>query len=137
MCPNANKSAIRTSTLHQNARKKLVGEGEEPSPSIFFSSLLGLEKTATPLQARIVKVADAYDAMTSDRPYRRGMTHSEAVARLEDASASEFDTSIVAAFVSSGVQAELQPDDARSLRNLDTALRIEGAEVIPIEESRR
>jgi hypothetical protein len=40
VCPNANKKAVRASTLHENARKKLVGEGEEPSPSIFFSILL-------------------------------------------------------------------------------------------------
>ena len=40
MCPNANQTAIRAYTLHENARKKLVDEGEEPSPSIFFSSLL-------------------------------------------------------------------------------------------------
>ena len=38
--PKANKSAIRSYKLHEKARKKLVGEGEEPSPSIFFSSLL-------------------------------------------------------------------------------------------------
>lgn len=41
MCPKANKSAIRSYKLHEKARKKLVGEGEEPSPSIFFSILLG------------------------------------------------------------------------------------------------
>ena len=35
----------------------------------------GLKGEETPRTARIVKVADAYDAMTSDRPYRRGMRH--------------------------------------------------------------
>src|ERR1035438_6676108 len=38
--PEANKSAIRAYKLHENDRKKLLGEGEEPSPSIFFISLL-------------------------------------------------------------------------------------------------
>ena len=38
--PNARKSAIRAYKFRENARKKLVGEGKEPSPSIFFSSLL-------------------------------------------------------------------------------------------------
>ena len=40
MRPNANKTAIRAYALHENARKKLVCEGEEPSQSIFFSILL-------------------------------------------------------------------------------------------------
>jgi hypothetical protein len=40
VCPKAKKSAIRAYKLHEKARKKLVGEGEDPSPSIFFSSLL-------------------------------------------------------------------------------------------------
>jgi hypothetical protein len=40
VCPDANKSAIRASRLRENARKKLVGEGEQTSPSIFFISLL-------------------------------------------------------------------------------------------------
>ena len=40
MCPNARKSAIRAYKFRENARKKLVGEGTEPSPSIFFSILL-------------------------------------------------------------------------------------------------
>jgi len=41
VCPNARKSAVRAYKFRENTRKKLVGEDEEPSPSIFFSSLLG------------------------------------------------------------------------------------------------
>jgi hypothetical protein len=40
VCPNARKSAIRAYKFRENTRKKLVGEGKDPSPSIFFSSLL-------------------------------------------------------------------------------------------------
>ena len=40
MCPNANKTAIRAYTLHENPGKKLLGEGKDPSMSIFFSILL-------------------------------------------------------------------------------------------------
>jgi putative nucleotidyltransferase with HDIG domain len=58
----------------------------------------GLKGTETPLQARIVKVADSYDAMTSDRPYRRGMTHAQAMAILKKVSGSETDPEIVGAF---------------------------------------
>jgi putative nucleotidyltransferase with HDIG domain len=58
----------------------------------------GLKGAETPLQARIVKVADSYDAMTSDRPYRRGMTHAQAMAILQKVSGSETDPEIVRAF---------------------------------------
>jgi len=40
LCPNARKSAIRAYKFREKPPKKLVGEGEVPSPSIFFSSLL-------------------------------------------------------------------------------------------------
>jgi HD-GYP domain-containing protein (c-di-GMP phosphodiesterase class II) len=90
---------------------------------------LGLEQDRTPLQARIVKIADAYDAMTSDRPYRRGMSDAEAVRRLEEASGTEFDTVIVQAFVKCGIQAEHAPDESRSLRILGAVVENERQEV--------
>lgn len=57
-----------------------------------------LEGEAIPLLARIITVADAYDAMTSDRPYRDAMPSRVARLRLAQAVGSQFDTSIVAAF---------------------------------------
>jgi HD-GYP domain-containing protein (c-di-GMP phosphodiesterase class II) len=48
--------------------------------------------------ARILSVADAYDAMTSDRPYREAMPSRVARLRLAQAVESQFDTSVVAAF---------------------------------------
>jgi HD-GYP domain-containing protein (c-di-GMP phosphodiesterase class II) len=59
---------------------------------------LGLRGPATPLSARIVHVADAYDAMTSDRPYRRGMSHDEAIRVLEQYAGTQFDAKIVPVF---------------------------------------
>ena len=59
---------------------------------------LGLRGDATPLSARIVHVADAYDAMTSDRPYRRGMSHEEAIRVLEQNAGTQFDGAIVPLF---------------------------------------
>jgi HD-GYP domain-containing protein (c-di-GMP phosphodiesterase class II) len=52
----------------------------------------------TPLVSRIISVADAYNAMTSDRPYRDAMPSRVARLRLAQAVESQFDTSVVAAF---------------------------------------
>jgi HD-GYP domain-containing protein (c-di-GMP phosphodiesterase class II) len=52
-----------------------------------------------PLEARIVKVADAFDAMLSDRPYRKALSLDEALDQLRGGSGSEFDPSAVEAFI--------------------------------------
>jgi HD-GYP domain-containing protein (c-di-GMP phosphodiesterase class II) len=51
-----------------------------------------------PLLARIIAVADSYNAMTSDRPYRDAMPSRVARLRLAQAVESQFDTGVVAAF---------------------------------------
>jgi len=53
---------------------------------------------AIPLPGRIIAVADAFDAMTSDRPYRRRMTRKAAAAELARHSGQQFDPAVVAAF---------------------------------------
>jgi HD-GYP domain-containing protein (c-di-GMP phosphodiesterase class II) len=57
----------------------------------------GLRGDEIPLLARIIAVADAYDAMTSDRPYREAMPSRVARLRLAQAVEAQFDTSVVAA----------------------------------------
>jgi response regulator RpfG family c-di-GMP phosphodiesterase len=58
----------------------------------------GLSGQDIPLISRIIAVADAYNAMTSDRPYRDAMPSRVARLRLAQAVDSQFDTSVVAAF---------------------------------------
>jgi HD-GYP domain-containing protein (c-di-GMP phosphodiesterase class II) len=58
----------------------------------------GLRGDEIPLLSRIIAVADAYNAMTSDRPYRDAMPSRVARHRLAQAVESQFDTSVVAAF---------------------------------------
>ncbi|CAN5372610.1 hypothetical protein BH20ACT13_BH20ACT13_00170 [soil metagenome] len=58
----------------------------------------GLSEGAIPLVSRIIAVADAYNAMTSDRPYRDAMPSRVARLRLAQAVDSQFDTAVVAAF---------------------------------------
>jgi putative nucleotidyltransferase with HDIG domain len=57
-----------------------------------------LRSDEIPLLSRIIAVADAYDAMTSDRPYRKPMPSHVARLRLARAVESQFDTTVVAAF---------------------------------------
>ena len=52
-----------------------------------------------PLGARVIAVADAFDAMTSDRPYRAAMSVGEAVEEIKRCADSQFDPVIVAAFL--------------------------------------
>jgi diguanylate cyclase (GGDEF)-like protein len=51
-----------------------------------------------PLGARIVSVCDAYDAIVTDRPYRPGRSHDEAIAELRRCAAKQFDPVVVDAF---------------------------------------
>ena len=57
-----------------------------------------LAASEIPLLSRIIAVADAYDAMTSDRPYRDAMPSRVARLRLAQAVESQFDTTVVASF---------------------------------------
>jgi putative nucleotidyltransferase with HDIG domain len=60
----------------------------------------GLVGDQIPLLSRIISVADAYDAMTSDRPYREAMQSRVARSQLAQAVETQFDTAVVAAFES-------------------------------------
>ncbi len=59
----------------------------------------GLVKSQIPLIGRIISVADAYDAMTSRRPYRKALTHEQAVQELKNNAGTQFDPAIVKVFI--------------------------------------
>ncbi|MGE5405272.1 MAG: HD domain-containing phosphohydrolase [Candidatus Saccharibacteria bacterium] len=59
---------------------------------------LGIKGNEIPLECRILAVANAYDAMTNDRPYRKALTHEEALAELKRCAGEQFDPSIVEKF---------------------------------------
>jgi response regulator RpfG family c-di-GMP phosphodiesterase len=59
---------------------------------------LKLKGNEVPLIARIIAVADTYDAMTSDRSYRRALPHEVAVAEIERCSGTQFDPEVAASF---------------------------------------
>jgi HD-GYP domain-containing protein (c-di-GMP phosphodiesterase class II) len=58
----------------------------------------GLAGEAIPLGARVVAVCDAFDAMTSNRPYRRTMDETGALAELQRHAGTQFDPDVVRAF---------------------------------------
>jgi HD-GYP domain-containing protein (c-di-GMP phosphodiesterase class II) len=59
----------------------------------------GLSERRIPIEARIVAIADAFDAMISPRPYRQALTHEHALAEVEDCAGSQFDPVAAELFV--------------------------------------
>jgi HD-GYP domain-containing protein (c-di-GMP phosphodiesterase class II) len=59
---------------------------------------LGLKGKDVPLIARIISVSDTYDAMTSDRAYRRALPHEVAIGEIERCSSTQFDPEVARAF---------------------------------------
>jgi HD-GYP domain-containing protein (c-di-GMP phosphodiesterase class II) len=58
----------------------------------------GLAGVEIPLGARVIAVCDAWDAMVTDRPYRRAMPREEALAEIERCAGTQFDPDVVEAF---------------------------------------
>ncbi len=81
----------------------------------------GLSGHEIPMISRILAVADAYNAMTSDRPYRDAMPSRVARMRLAQSVESQFDTTVVAAFeaILAGATEEYR-SGARTDFNLET-----------------
>jgi HD-GYP domain-containing protein (c-di-GMP phosphodiesterase class II) len=73
----------------------------------------GLKGEQIPLLGRIVSVADAFDAMTTDRPYSKAMTFEAAIARLKFLAGKKFDPKCVEAFERAAEAGDLNPAKAR------------------------
>jgi HD-GYP domain-containing protein (c-di-GMP phosphodiesterase class II) len=81
----------------------------------------GLKNTEIPVVSRIVCVIDAFDAMVSSRPYRKGLPYEEAVRRLTEASGTQFDPVVVRTFLSFA-QAEMPTVFAAAGTSVSSAL---------------
>jgi len=68
--------------------------------------------TDIPREARIIAVADAFDAMMSKRPYRNGLTFTEAMAELRRVAGSQFDPEVVDAFFEVARNETFVPDNS-------------------------
>jgi putative two-component system response regulator len=84
---------VKPIILHHQERFDGSTEGEFPGYPA------GLKWDQIPIGARIIAVVDAYDAITTTRPYRRGLPEDEAFRRLREASGSQFDPKIVEIFI--------------------------------------
>ncbi len=67
----------------------------------------GLKGDNIPLLAKIVAVADTYDAMTTDRPYRRALSKEEALEELKRCAGTQFDENVVKAFIKAYERGEI------------------------------
>src|SRR5467141_4581743 len=81
----------------------------------------GLQGAEIPVVSRIVCVIDAFDAMVSSRPYRKGLPYQEAVRRLNDASGTQFDPVVVRSFLSFA-ESEMSPVFAAAGTSVSSAL---------------
>jgi HD-GYP domain-containing protein (c-di-GMP phosphodiesterase class II) len=73
----------------------------------------GLKGDEIPMQARIVSVADTFDAMTTDRPYQKGMSLEEAIARIKTLVGTRYDPKVVDALVEACESGQITPGRVR------------------------
>ncbi len=70
----------------------------------------GLKGDAIPIMARIIAVADTFDAMTTERPYQKAFTLEEALARIKQLVGKKFDSRIVEAFLRACYEGKIKKD---------------------------
>ncbi len=76
----------------------------------------GLKGEQLPMQARVVSVADTFDAMTTERPYQRAMDLEAALTRLKSFVGTRYDARVVAAFVAACEAGKIRPGVSRVTR---------------------
>ncbi|MBJ7518609.1 MAG: HD-GYP domain-containing protein [Solirubrobacteraceae bacterium] len=92
--PELGAQMLDSATL-RDVRLWVLAHHERPDGTGYPHGLSGDE---IPLEARILAVADAFEAMVSDRPYRAGRPQAEALAELRRCAGTQFDADVVAAF---------------------------------------
>jgi HD-GYP domain len=92
----------------------------------------GLKGDEIPLMARIVSVADTFDAMTTDRPYQRAMKFEDAVARIQSFVGTRYDEHVVASLVAACESGQVAPGRVRLKPRNNNA---EAKTVVPPQES--
>lgn len=78
----------------------------------------GLHGHEIPLMAKIVAVADTFDAMTTDRPYQRAMDFEAAVKRIQSFVDTRYDAAVVSAFVQACEEGQIRPGTVKLKRTV-------------------
>lgn len=94
--PRAGFEILQSVDFLRDAASLVLAHHESFDGTGYPNGLMGEE---IPLGARIFAVVDAFDAMTQDRPYRKGIVPSEALAEILECSGTQFDPEVVSAFL--------------------------------------
>ena len=95
----------------------------------------GLQGDQIPMQARIVSVADTFDAMTTERPYQRAMELEAALTRLKSFVGTRYDARVVAAFVAACEAGKIRPGVTRVIRKQSDFRNIQPLPLVPTPDS--
>jgi response regulator RpfG family c-di-GMP phosphodiesterase len=84
----------------------------------------GLKGIAIPLEARLFSIVDAFDALTSERPYKRPLSLADSLACLQEGAGSQFDPDMVAAFcrIAGHAYHAIHPATGTELQDMLTSL---------------
>ena len=89
----------------------------------------GLSGDQIPMQARIISVADTFDAMTTDRPYQRAMKFEEALGLIKKFVGTRYDALVVAALVEACESGQITPGRVRLSRRAKEQASIQEKQV--------
>ena len=95
----------------------------------------GLKGDEIPMQARIVSVADTFDAMTTERPYQRAMDLEAALTRLKSFVGTRYDPKVVAAFIAACEAGKIRPGVTRVLRKQSEFQTVKPVPILPTPDS--
>lgn len=93
--PEIGEQILRPISLLADVSKWVVHHHERVDGSGYPAGLRGAD---IPLESRIIAVADTYSALTTDRPYRRGLTYPEAMEIMKGLAGSQLDATLMATF---------------------------------------
>ncbi|MCH7666966.1 MAG: hypothetical protein IH936_13690 [Acidobacteria bacterium] len=93
------RELLAVQLLHFDYPTRVASDGEEALREVGGGYPSGLRESDIPLSARIVALTNAYDALTSVRPYKVAHDHAEAVRRIKVDRGKHFDPVIVDAFL--------------------------------------
>lgn len=108
--PGASQKTLSNARLSENIKQMIRHHHERYDGGGYPDGLKGDE---IPLGSKILAVADAYEAMTSNRPYRDSLTVEDAISELKTNAGIQFDSDIVEAFLRVRERVEGGGDDAR------------------------